>query len=120
MRLLSLLDDKTLRLEPQLVMGRFRYDFAVLRKDIWKPLLLIECDGKACHETPQQRQNDAMKDQVAAKAGIPLLRFSGSQIYRDMSRCIYKVARSLRFSGHICQEQWGMFERDCVERGFVF
>jgi len=32
---------------------------------------------------------------------------------------IYKVARSLRFNSHLSQEQWDVFERDCVERGFV-
>jgi very-short-patch-repair endonuclease len=76
-----------LALHPQFLLGRFRYDFAVRAKGREKPLVLVECDGKDFHSSAEQQANDALKDAAALKAGIKLIRFTGSEINRDTDAC---------------------------------
>ncbi|MGY4225011.1 very-short-patch-repair endonuclease [Bradyrhizobium sp. USDA 4503] len=75
-------------LYPQYPLQRFRYDFAVLARGQTKPLILVECDGKDFHSTPQQQANDRLKEVAASKAGIRLIRFSGSEINGDVDCCV--------------------------------
>lgn len=75
-------------IQPQYRLGPYRYDFAVSFKGHDKPAILVECDGKAYHSTPEQRANDARKNAFAFKNGIRLLRFRGTDIYRKPSLCI--------------------------------
>jgi very-short-patch-repair endonuclease len=75
-------------LHPQFPLARFRYDFAVRAKWKLKPLLLIECDGKEFHSSADQRANDKLKDEAALRAGIRLIRFTGSEIHRDINACV--------------------------------
>lgn len=74
-------------------LDRFRMDFAVVNNG--RPCLFIECDGKEFHSTEQQIANDLDKDDAAAKAGIPLMRFTGSSIYRDPKDCCRRVVALL-------------------------
>lgn len=78
------------RLEPQFQFGHFRMDFAVIspRGDT---CLFVECDGKAFHSTAAQKMNDRVKDAASARACIPLLRFTGSQIFRGAPACAQTV-----------------------------
>jgi hypothetical protein len=80
--------DADIVLHPQYVLGRFRYDFAVLANGRAKPVLLIECDGKEFHSTEGQRANDRLKDAAASNAGMRLIRFSGSEINSDIDSCV--------------------------------
>ena len=75
-------------LHPQYVLGRLRYDFAVRANGRTKPVLLIECDGKDFHSTEEQQANDRLKDAAASNAGMRLIRFSGSEINRDVDSCV--------------------------------
>lgn len=83
----------TFELEPQYAFRRFRMDFAVVKDG--RPCLFIECDGKAFHSTAAQKANDAAKDIAAASSHIPLLRFTGSQIFRNAPGCARSVANML-------------------------
>jgi very-short-patch-repair endonuclease len=83
--------DADLVLQPQYQFQRFRYDFAVVAKGQPKPLVLVECDGKDFHSTPEQQANDKLKDLAASKAGIALVRFSGSEINGDVDRCVRRA-----------------------------
>jgi very-short-patch-repair endonuclease len=74
-----------LRLVAQYKFRRYRMDFAVV--DDEGPRLFIECDGKAFHSTAAQIANDRAKDKAAIAAGIPLLRFTGSEIFRNPNAC---------------------------------
>jgi very-short-patch-repair endonuclease len=65
----------------QYPLQNYRMDFAIVADG--RPLLFIECDGRAFHSTPAQLANDAAKDKTAARLGIPLLRLTGSAIFRD-------------------------------------
>lgn len=90
LRLLSL----PFRLQPQFRMGRFRYDFAIMFDE--HAVLLIECDGKEFHSTEEQIENDRRKDEQAHLAGIKIIRFTGSSIFRDPADCAAKVIKALQ------------------------
>jgi very-short-patch-repair endonuclease len=89
--------DADLVLHPQFPLGRFRYDFAVRTKGQLKPLILVECDGKDFHSSSEQQANDLLKDAAATNAGIRLIRFTGSEINRDVDGCVsYAMAAVIR------------------------
>jgi very-short-patch-repair endonuclease len=67
---------------------------------------MIECDGKEFHSTDEQIANDLAKDALAAKSGILLYRFSGSQIFRELDRCTQQVLKELRLYGHVTARDW--------------
>jgi very-short-patch-repair endonuclease len=74
---------------------RFRYDFALRLQGKPRPFLLIECDGKRFHNTPEQIANDRRKDDCAQKHGIHLLRFTGGEIHYHIDDCLAKVIKFL-------------------------
>lgn len=78
---------------PQFSWGRFRMDFAIVQSGV--PVLFIECDGAEFHSSAEQLARDRKKDAAAEKAGITLLRFSGSDIYRYANNCVVSILRSL-------------------------
>jgi very-short-patch-repair endonuclease len=80
--------DGDIVLHPQFPLAQFRYDFAVRAN--WKltPLVLVECDGKEFHSSIDQQANDKLKDEAASRAGISLLRFTGSEIHCDIDACV--------------------------------
>jgi len=80
--------DADIVLHPQYALHRFRYDFAVRANGRPRPVLLIECDGKDFHSSAEQHANDRLKDAAASNAGIRLIRFSGSEIHRDVDGCV--------------------------------
>lgn len=56
-------------------------------------LVLVECDGHDWHErTPQQAARDRSRDrEILLKAGVPVIRFTGSEIVRDPDGCAKEV-----------------------------
>lgn len=84
-----------LLLIPQFCWSRFRFDFAIQFSWEKQPRLLIECDGRQFHSTPEQIANDRRKDNQAAQAGMRVLRFSGSRIFHAAERCCAEVLGAL-------------------------
>ena len=88
--------------------GKFRIDFVVGRiaPDIdWKqkdtgveslrrlPLIAIECDGHDYHErTKEQAAKDRSRDRILLADGLRVVRFTGSEIYRDANSCAAEVS----------------------------
>ena len=107
---IRVIDDPTLSLGHQFPLGRFLYDLYVKRERRSKPLILIECDGKEFHSTDDQIANDRTKDGLAARSGIPLLRFSGSEIFRELDRCVVRVFKGIRLRGQITASDWDALE----------
>lgn len=58
-------------------------------------VVLIECDGRDFHCTDAQIANDRRKDAAAALAGIRVLRFTGSEIFHNPTRCAAVVLGGL-------------------------
>lgn len=90
----ELLKNRNLRFVPQYRWRQFRMDFAVLRHPD-APVLFIECDGRDYHSSVEQIQNDSRKNAAAERARIPLLRFSGSEIFRWPDGCVHRVLQHL-------------------------
>lgn len=56
----------------------------------------VECDGHAFHEkTKEQAASDKKRDRAIVTAGFPVLRFTGSEIYRDVVGCAEQVKDTL-------------------------
>jgi len=56
----------------------------------------IECDGHDYHErTKEQASRDKERDRRLAAAGITTLRFTGSDIHRDLDKCIDEIQQYL-------------------------
>ncbi|WP_426596321.1 endonuclease domain-containing protein [Pectobacterium brasiliense] len=75
-----------LHLYPQYKVGKYRVDFALPDKKI-----AIELDGHDYHKTKFQRTNDAKRDRWLYGEGWHVLRFTGSEIHRDIESCIDEI-----------------------------
>lgn len=91
--LAAILLEHEIDLRPQYRWQRWRMDFAMVKGG--EPVLFIECDGREYHSTPQQLANDKRKDDAAGAAGIPLIRFSGTEIYKYADGCVHRVLEHL-------------------------
>lgn len=74
---------------PQFDWNGYRIDFCVHFRG---GKIFIECDGHDFHErTKEQAARDRKKDRLIQQAGIPILRFTGSETYRNPVDCVYQV-----------------------------
>lgn len=77
-------------LVPQYKWESYRIDFAIF-SELSYPVF-VECDGHDFHErTKEQAANDREKDRKVQSAGIPILRFTGSQLNQDPVGCGFEV-----------------------------
>lgn len=84
--------NSTLSLIPQYKWGGYRIDFCVSHRQSGQEMFFIECDGHDFHErTKDQAARDRKKDRKIQEAGISILRFTGSEIYRDPVECVNQV-----------------------------
>lgn len=74
----------------QVPCGKYRIDLAIKIAHI-----AIECDGKAYHSSPGQKAHDYRKNRYLRKNGWKVLRFSGSQINRNMRHVMAKIEKEL-------------------------
>ncbi len=89
-KLLSALEAHKLSYQPQVRMGPYTVDFLVGVDD---RKIIVECDGKAYHDPAR----DAERDKVLSLEGYPICRFSGSDIYADVDKCIEMIRQRLSF-----------------------
>jgi very-short-patch-repair endonuclease len=74
-------------------------DFVILAQyqhDETRPMsrLAIECDGHDFHErTKEQAAKDRSRDRALQAAGYTVMRFTGSELYRDPLKCVEEVLR---------------------------
>lgn len=99
------------RLFPQHKFGRYKVDFC-FRVEVEGRIrhVVVECDGHEYHErTKEQAQKDRSRDRWFQANDIKILRFTGSEIYRDAAKCCEEiqgvlgdeVERLLVEAGHI-------------------
>ncbi len=51
--------------------------------------VVVECDGHSFHErTKEQASRDRSRDRAMTLAGYKVMRFTGSEIYRDLMGCV--------------------------------
>lgn len=79
-------------LEPQVKAGKYRVDFEVIapeRAIRGKEIRLgIELDGHDYHKTKQQRTHDAKRDRQLTKNGWHIIRYTGSEVYTEVWKCV--------------------------------
>jgi len=87
---------------PQFKIEKYRVDFLFVAREyagsendkpiFSKKFVVVECDGHDFHErTKEQAARDRSKDRAIQKLGYPILRFTGSEIYRDPIKCADEV-----------------------------
>jgi len=83
-------DPKGWSLIPQMPWRRYRIDWTIISPA--SRVAFVECDGQEFHSSPEQIERDRRRDAEANEAGIPVFRFSGSDICASPSRCIGDIA----------------------------
>jgi very-short-patch-repair endonuclease len=76
----------------------YRCDFALWHnhRNGTMTRILIECDGHEFHDrTKEQAQRDKSRDRHLTAKGWRVLRFTGSEIYRNAEKCAEEVAQIL-------------------------
>lgn len=97
---------------PQLKIGKYRADFAVMVRNFAGRILymVVECDGHDFHEkTKAQAQRDKKRDRDMLRAGWQVFRFTGSEIFRNVRECVEEL--------DLHGAAW--IERDLEERGII-
>lgn len=82
---------------PQAPIGKYRVDFLIITK-IHEELhkVIIECDGHDYHDkTKEQATRDKKRDRQITSLGIPVLRFTGSDIYKRPMGCAEEISQYL-------------------------
>jgi very-short-patch-repair endonuclease len=79
----------------------YRIDFLLMSDGVANGVMLaIECDGHEWHErTKQQASADRARDRELLRRGLPVIRFTGSDITYDATRCaveVFGVAEAIR------------------------
>lgn len=84
-------------IECQRHVGPYRADFFLtLAFRDCSAELVVEIDGHDFHErTKKQAAHDKKRDRYFAEKGIRVLRFTGSEVYRDVAGCVSEVERHL-------------------------
>lgn len=94
-------------LAPQVSIGEYRVDFlyGYCRDfDNWRRCLVIECDGHDFHEkTKEQAARDKSRDRFLSTQVGRVIRFSGSEIYRDVASCWLEVGKVHRAATEVDQ-----------------
>jgi very-short-patch-repair endonuclease len=92
-RLKEALDKKGLHYSFQHPVDPYLLDFYF---DLNGVQLDVECDGKEFHSTKFSIEHDLVRDNAMATKGILVLRFTGSQIWRDAERCVDIIQNALK------------------------
>lgn len=86
-------------LAPQVQVGEYRVDFVIGRcSDFDKPLrcVVVECDGHQFHQkTKEQVARDRTRDRFLSTQYGRVIRFTGSEIFRDPAKCALEAVQVL-------------------------
>ncbi|WP_074448363.1 endonuclease domain-containing protein [Bradyrhizobium yuanmingense] len=90
-------DDKGhILVTPQYRWREFRIDFCIRHTGAPDKMFFVECDGHDFHErTKEQAERDRSKDRAIQAAGISVLRFTGREIWRDVSHVVTEIVNFL-------------------------
>ncbi len=84
---------------PQAQLGDYRVDFLIAALFEGRPainFLVIECDGHDFHErTKEQARRDRSRDRDLLIGDYRVMRFTGSEIFRDAERCAADISEYL-------------------------
>jgi len=80
-------------LRSQHQINQYRIDFAIPSHR-----LAIELDGHDSHKTKEQRTHDASRDRFLIQSGWTVLRFTGSEVFKDTKGCVSQVLQIIKTS----------------------
>lgn len=85
------------RFGSQITLGSYRVDFLFCVTYCGRVrLLIVECDGHDFHErTKEQARRDRQRDRFFLSKGVSVMRFTGSEIFRDPEACATEVETQL-------------------------
>ena len=67
--------------------GNYRVDFELINHKDKK--IIVECDGHEFHQkSKQQVEKDNQRERDLKKLGYEVVRFSGSEIFKDAEKCV--------------------------------
>lgn len=110
-----------LTVEPQKQFGQYRVDFFLSYSESgpapdkhgWAFYIrdaIVECDGHDFHErTKEQARHDRSRDRHFTKLGFRVLRFTGSEIWKDPFACVDEVMSAL------AEDIWTKHDRHVLE-----
>lgn len=93
----------------QVPVGEYRADFLIYGISAhsadpskWLRIkLIVECDGHEFHEkTKAQAQRDKKRDRTLTTMGFTVMRFTGSEIWRDPRKCVLEAIKFVQ------SQQW--------------
>lgn len=96
--------------------GRYRVDFFDKSRR-----LVIELDGHEDHKSKEDRTYDAKRDRQLHRDGYTVLRFTGSEIFTNLNRCIDEVKQTLSLMKPLPQPEgaiyvdWQFFDRKAIQ-----
>lgn len=70
--------------------GRYRLDFAFPAYRV-----AVELDGHDSHSTKEQRTHDARRDRALLADGWTTIRFTGSEVFHDVEKCVRETVELL-------------------------
>lgn len=74
----------------------WKADFVLSCPSISSKKIIVECDGHEFHErTKEQAARDRARDRASQDAGHMMLRYTGSEIYRDPIGCARSAVKAL-------------------------
>jgi len=74
---------------------KYRVDFLVPSCDV-----VIELYGYRYHKTKEKLSSDAERERDLQRRGYEVIRFTGSEITKDVDRCVYDVISIIENRGH--------------------
>jgi hypothetical protein len=77
--------------------GRANFAIFVPQISMREPLLLIECEDRSSHErTTEQVRHDDRRDRALQRLGIPILRFTATEIARNSESVAHEIVAFVR------------------------
>lgn len=89
---------QTVKIYPQCTVLGYRADFLICaRFEAGVTCVVIECDGHKFHErTKEQAAYDRKRDRAMTAHSFRVFRFTGSEIWRDLAKCVGEVRDFLK------------------------
>ncbi len=78
-------------LEREVPIGRYRVDFLVRRHNV-----VIELYGFKYHHSKKKLTSDAKRERFIQRRGYHILRFTGTEVYKDVDGCVQEVVAFLQ------------------------
>lgn len=88
-------------LENEVWIGKYRVDFLIPSKK-----LIIELYGYQYHNTKKKITKDAERERSLQKSGYRIIRFTGTEIFKDVNKCVKEVLTLANIEPNKALEKW--------------